>query len=41
MAEEFASVIKSLWSGQYNFTYANQLRVRSIRSNLTLCIIIL
>jgi hypothetical protein len=27
MAEEFASIIKNLWSGQTNYIYANQLRV--------------
>jgi ubiquitin carboxyl-terminal hydrolase 4/11/15 len=30
MAEEFANVIKNLWSGQTSFTYANLLRVRFI-----------
>jgi hypothetical protein len=27
MAEEFANLIKNLWSGQTSFTYANVLRV--------------
>lgn len=28
MAEEFGNVMKNLWSGKYNWTNANQLRVR-------------
>jgi ubiquitin C-terminal hydrolase len=35
MAEEFANLIKNLWSGQTSFTYANVLRVRFIWSSLS------
>ncbi len=27
MAEEFAALMKNLWSGKYNWTNANRLRV--------------
>lgn len=33
MAEEFGNLMKNLWSGKYNWTNGNQLRVCSMRNS--------